>query len=145
MPDNVTTIRVEKTAYAFESGENSAILGGVTVEIADGCTLTFAQTHHTLTLGAVTFTGAGTVSLPSLQPDILLGDWTGTVVLPSLGNIEGLNLNIYGKTGSTVAITGTTGGWLSPDNSVVAPYVRLDGNVSITAMSQRNYSFTKIS
>ena len=144
LPANVTKIKVDKN-YTFEPGGDAAILGGVTVEVSEGCTLTFAQTWHTLTLGAVTFTGAGTVSLPTLQSSVSVSDtWTGTIVLPSV-EAEGLVLDNYGRTGSTIALSGITSGYLSPSHTAVAAALRLDGNVSITAMSVREYSFAKIS
>ena len=96
LPANVSAIRVEKN-FTFESGvDNTAILGGATVTVAEGCTLSFATSCHNLTLGAVTFNGPGGVSIPTLSSTASIagavsGTATltigGTVTVPSTGSI----------------------------------------------------------
>ena len=96
LPANVSAIRVEKN-FTFESGvDNTAILGGATVTVAEGCTLSFATSWHNLTLGAVTFDGPGGVSIPTLSSTASIagavsGTATltigGTVTVPSTGSI----------------------------------------------------------
>ena len=95
--------------------------------------------------------GAGTITYAyygnSLPGALTFGNWTGTVVLPSF-EANGVNFNNYGKSGSTVALTGITGGWLgetSAGNASVAPALRLDGNVTITGFSTSwAYTFAEI-
>ena len=94
--------------------------------------------------------GSGTVtyaSYGSLPGALTFGNWTGTVVLPSF-EANGVNFSNYGKSGSTVALTGITGGWLgetSAGNASVAPALRLDGNVTITGFSTSwAYTFAEI-
>jgi lysophospholipase L1-like esterase len=97
LPANVAAIRVEKN-FTFESGvDDTAILGGATVTVADGCTLSFATTWHNLTLGAVTFDGPGGVSIPTLTSTASIAgavsgtatlSIAGTVGVPSIGSIS---------------------------------------------------------
>lgn len=149
LPANVTTIRVDKASYTFSAGVDAAILDGVAIVVPESTTLTFANTQwHNVTLGSVTLIGAGTVVLPSLQSSIRISEtWIGTVVLPSFV-AEGVNFNNYGKTGSTVALTGITSGWIgetSAGNASVAPTLRLDGNVTLTGFSTSwAYTFAEI-
>ena len=142
LPANVTSIRVEKN-YTFEPGHSQAILGGVTVEVASGCSLTFGQTDHNLVFGAVTFVGGGTVTLPTLPTSLSFGDWTGTVILPEL-TAEGHDLNHYGKEGSTVRVTSVqSGAWLA--NATVMPTVDLANNLTLVAFSATfANTFTKL-
>lgn len=96
LPANVSAIRVEKN-FTFESGvDDTAILGGATVTVAEGCTLSFATSWHNLTLGSVTFDGDGSVSIPTLTRTASItgavsGTATltigGTVTVPSTGSI----------------------------------------------------------
>ena len=137
LPANVTTIRVDKASYTFSSGVDEAILGGVTIVVPESTTLTFANTQwHSVALGSVTFAGAGTVVLPSLQSSISISEtWTGTVVLPAItSGASGLNLNAYGTADSTVSVGGVaSGAWLT--NAVVAPTVEITGDVTLSAFS----------
>ncbi len=193
LPENVTKIRIEKD-YAFEPGVTSEILGGTTITVTTGCTLTFGATYRGLTLGAMTMNGSGTIkmgssgsnetwlngavtgnatvtidsgktlkvggsasianslagsgtlwfySLPSSA--LSLGDWTGTVDLPEFSAAtSGVNLNNYGKSGSTIALRGMTGGWLTSPYTELAMTLRLDGDMNMTGFSPRAYSFAKI-
>lgn len=93
LPTNVTAIRVDKN-FTFESGvDNTAILGGATVTVSDGYTLSFGTSYHSLTLGAVTFNGPGDVSIPvtAFVSGAVTGTATltigGTVNVPSTGSI----------------------------------------------------------
>ena len=134
LPANVTAIKVNKN-YTFEPGVDTAILDGVTIEVSENCTLTFAQTYHTLTLGSITLKGEGTVVFPILPTTLAFVDWTGTVAIPAVTSGEsGLNLNTYGVAGSTVRVAGvSSGAWLV--DATVAPTVELGGDMTLTAFS----------
>ena len=119
-----------------------ALSGTAKVEIASGDTVAVGSSGSI----ANPLTGAGTVTYAnygSLPGALSFGDWTGTVVLPSF-TADGLILNNYGKTGSTIALTGIVSGWIDPNNTTVAATLRLDGAVNITAMSTRIYTFAEI-
>ena len=89
--------------------------------------------------------GSGTISFASLPSSALtFSSWTGTVVLPSFSAVAA-NLNNYGISGSTVALTGITSGYIASTATAVLPALRLDGAVNITAMSQQAYTFAEIS
>lgn len=120
------------------------------VTLSGGSTLTIPVNT---TVSAATFAGSGTVSFAATPSAALrFGEWTGTVVLPTFTSTpaDGINLNNYGKTGSTVAFGGMSSGcWLTlPSGSspvVVNPNLRLTGDVLMSAMSGRVYSFQTIS
>ena len=127
------------TTLAFGIGGTGSVFvdAGKTISVTSGGSLTKLAGS-----GTVTYASYG--SLPSA---LSFGDWTGTVVLPSF-EANGVNFNNYGKSGSTVALTGITGGWLgetSSGNASAAPTLRLDGNVTITGFSTSwAYTFAEI-
>ena len=167
LPANITAIRVEKD-YKFESGvDNAAILGGVTVTVAESKTLTFGAQYHDLELGAVTFNGQGSVnfdvdasaaSIAGTAPVAVASDktltlgsiatfvtggvtGTGTVKLPAIDGA--VALNTYGNANSVVALTGLANGSLV--DAAVSPTVRLDGDATITTYADSTaYSFAKL-
>ena len=193
LPQNVSAIRVEKD-YCFESDNDisAAILGGVTVTVAEGKTLTFGSHYHGLNLGAVTLNGPGSVKFDDTKNGyatdetagtlsvsgavsgtatinlethnvsvdssgsiantisgsgtltfaavpssaLTFGTWTGTVSLPTITSVgsNGLNLNNYGVSASTVRVAGiSSGAWLA--NAEVATKVELAGNVALSEFS----------
>ena len=119
------------TGSVYIDAANTVVVlpGGSLTKVEGAGTITYAYYGNTLP-GALTF-----------------GDWTGTVVLPGFV-ANGVNFNDYGKSGSTVALTGITSGWLgetSAGNASVAPTLRLDGNVTLTGFSTSwAYTFAEI-
>ncbi len=79
----------------------------------------------------------------SLPSGLSFGDWTGTVRLPEF-TADALNLNNYGKSGSTVEIMAINGGWIAEAGKTVAPTLKLSGNMTINAMSSWTYTFAEI-
>lgn len=63
-PANVTSIRIAKD-FTFHSGVSAAIFGDVTVAVNEGFTLTFnnSNSQNSITLGAVTLNGPGSVAV----------------------------------------------------------------------------------
>lgn len=127
------------TTLAFGIGGTGSVFvdAGKTISVASGGSLTKLAGS-----GTVTYASYG-----SLPGALTFGNWTGTVVLPSF-EANGVNFSNYGKSGSTVALTGITGGWLgetSAGNASVAPALRLDGNVTIAGFSTSwAYTFAEI-
>ena len=129
------------TTLAFGIGGTGCVFvdAGKTISVASGGSLTKLAGS-----GTVTYASYG--SLPSA---LSFDDWTGVVVLPSF-EANGVNLNNYGTSGSTVALTGITSGWLgeypsSSQSATIAPILRLDGNVTITGFSTSwAYTFAEI-
>jgi len=111
----------------------SALSGSAKVNIASGDTVGVVSDGSI----ANPITGAGvlTYQFASGNPSALtLGDWTGTVVLKGISSGIEVNLNNYGKTGSTVQITGlSNGAYLA--NAAIAPTVDLGGNMTLAAFS----------
>ena len=125
---------------------------GATVGSSSAWTATNLKVEGTLSVesgGALSgsIEGEGQIvyltSLPASTPTIG-SSWTGTVVLPSF-TAAGHNFNTYGRLGSKVKLSGVNGGWLEVDNLTFNPEIVLAGNFSITDMSQRSYTFNKIS
>ena len=188
-PANVTNVRIARD-FTFHSGVSAAIFGGVTVSVDEGVTLTLnnSGSQQSITLGAVTLNGPGSVAItdtiavsgavsgtatltisgtvnvaaggsianavagsgtityaaiPAATPSSFTG-WTGTVSLPSFNASSGINFNRYGTTGSTVALVGMTSGYILEAGKTVAPTLRLDGAMNITAMSTWTYIFAEI-
>ena len=162
LPANVTKIRVEKD-YTFEPGIETAILNGVTVDVANGCTLSFGATWHELNLGAVTLNGAAcftanasaeslagtaTIAVDS-NKKLTLGSITtfvsggvagaGTVKLPA-SLFGSVNFNAYGNAYSTVEVTGLTAGELA--DGTCNPTLLVSGAAAFTTVG--TYTFTKI-
>ena len=141
-------IEVNTGSVAFDASSTTLAfgIGGTgSVFIDAGKTISVASSGSLTKLA-----GSGTVtyaSYGSLPGALTFGNWTGTVVLPSF-EANGVNFSNYGKSGSTVALTGITGGWLgetSAGNASVAPALRLDGNVTITGFSTSwAYTFAEI-
>lgn len=137
-------VEVETGSVAFDASST-------TLDFAIGGTgYVFVDTNKTISVvsgGSLSrLFGSGTVSYEdygSLPGALTLGDWTGTVVLPSF-TADGLNLNNYGKSGSTVELLGITGGWIAQAGTTVAPTLKLSGNMVIDAMSSWTYTFSKI-
>ena len=105
LPANVSAIRVEKD-YTFESGvDDTAILGGATVTVAEGCTLSFATSWHNLTLGALTFTGPGGVNIPALSRTASIsGAVSGTARVTVNGSVS---VASTGSIANTISGSGT--------------------------------------
>lgn len=116
LPVNVSAIRVEKD-FTFESGiDDTAILGGAAVTIADGCTLSFATSWHNLTLGAVAFNGPGGVSIPSLSRTVsVAGAVSGTAPLTVIGAVS---VAADGSIANTVSGSGTLTFALLPSSAL---------------------------
>ena len=138
---NTGSIAFEETEMEMDftvAGTGSIFVGsGKTISVVSGGSI-----PKLVGSGTVTYENYG-----SLPGALTFGDWTGTVVLPSF-EANGVNFSNYGKSGSTVALTGITGGWLgetSAGNASVAPALRLDGNVTITGFSTSwAYTFAEI-
>ena len=141
-------IEVNTGSVAFDASSTTLAfgIGGTGSVFIDA-----GKTISVVSSGSLTkLAGSGTVtyaSYGSLPGALTFGNWTGTVVLPSF-EANGVNFSNYGKSGSTVALTGITGGWLgetSAGNASVAPALRLDGNVTITGFSTSwAYTFAEI-
>ena len=120
-----------------------AINGTGMVRVDDGETLNLVDGGSVPGL-----TGAGTLdcsSMSALPGAFTFNSWTGTVSLPSFNaSTSGVNFNNYGTTGSTVALAGMTDGYILEAGKTVAPTLRLDGAMNITAMSTWTYTFAEI-
>lgn len=187
-PANVTSIRVAKD-FTFHSGVSAAIFGGVTVAVNEGFTLTLnnSNSQNSITLGAVTLNGPGSVvvtdtiavsgavsgtaaltisgtvnvasggsiantlagsgtlafaAVPSSA--LTFGTWTGTVQLPAITS-GAIIFNNYGTTGSTVYLTSmSSGAWIQADNTTIDPKLYIEGNMTLSTMSQKTYTFAEI-
>ena len=129
------TVRLKD--YAMVTG---ALSGTAKVEIPSGTTVA-------VTTGSIanTITGAGVLAYTTALPASALSfsSWTGTVQLPTIAS-GGINFNNYGVEGSTVYLTSMSGAWIDPDNTTIAPKLYLGGNMTLTAMSTRVYTFAEI-
>ncbi|MBR4522698.1 MAG: hypothetical protein IKO64_00460 [Kiritimatiellae bacterium] len=110
--------------------------------------LTISGTVNVASGGSIANAVAGTgtiayAAIPAATPSSFTG-WTGTVELPSFSASSGVNFNNYGTTGSTVALAGMTEGYILEVGRTVAPTLRLDGAMNITAMSSWTYTFAEI-
>ncbi len=106
---------------------------------------TVEMTANSLMLGEVA--GTGTIRCAALLnvAPTFGADWTGSVELPVVA-AEGLNLNVYGRSGSKVVVGGITGGYLHAEAGYqVAPDLELQGDMLITDASVRAYTFQTIS
>ena len=188
-PANVTSIRIAKD-FTFHSGVSAAIFGGVTVAVNEGFTLTLnnSNSQNSITLGAVTLNGPGSVAvtdtiavsgavsgtaalavngtvnvasggsianavtgsgtityaaIPAVKPSSFTG-WTGTVQLPAITS-GAIIFNNYGTTGSTVYLTSmSSGAWIQADNTTIDPKLYLAGNMTLSVMSPKTYTFAEI-
>lgn len=133
---------------------------GITADVAGGSTLTVNLPVADASLG--TLKGSGTVLLGANQLSgtgaamkFAMGeDWTGTVKLTAdnikeTGNVV-LNLNNFGRAGSTIEIDGVGNGkssvsgdyFYQPNGAVVDANLRLTGNFTLTAGgSGQTYTF----
>lgn len=118
-----------------------AINGTGTVRVDDGETLNFADDGSVPCL-----TGAGTLdcsSMSALPGAFTFNSWTGTVQLPAITS-GAIIFNNYGTTGSTVYLTSMSGAWIHPDYTTINPKLYLEGEMTLTAMSTRTYTFAEI-
>ena len=137
-------IEVNNGSLQFPDGAtiDFAINGTGTVRVGSGETLNLVDGGSVPGL-----TGAGTLdcsSMSALPGAFAFNSWTGTVELPSFSASSGVNFNSYGTTGSTVALAGMTEGYILEAGKTVAPTLRLDGAMNITAMSSWTYTFAEI-
>ena len=102
-----------------EDATVASLSGNVSIEVADGVTLTL-ESIVTFVTGGVG--GTGTVKLPAVT-----------------GNI---NLNLYGNANSTVELTSLTDGVLV--NAAVSPTLNVAGTVTIVPANNTAYSFSKV-
>ena len=108
----------------------SALSGNAKVEIPSNVAVG-------VTTGSIAnpITGAGTLAyqnaLPATSPSF--SGWTGTVQLPAIATDVAINFNNYGISGSTVAITSMTAGWI--ENAEVLPEINLVGNMTLNHFS----------
>ena len=102
-PANVTSIRVAKD-FTFHSGVSAAIFGGVTVAVNEGFTLTLnnSNSQNSITLGAVTLNGPGSVAVTDTIA--VSGAVSGTAVLTISGTV---NVASGGSIANAVAGSGT--------------------------------------
>ena len=101
LPANVAAIKVDKN-YTFEPGVSEAILGGATVTITSGNTLTFGTTWHGLNLGAVRLDGPGEVAIDGAASGSAEDETAGTFKVS--GAVTGTaTLNI--AAGKTLTVT----------------------------------------
>ena len=93
-----------------------------------------------------TIAGSGTVSFAATPGESALtfGSWTGTVEIPAHTTNTRLNLNAYGKVGSTVKFGGMSDGWIQVANKDVNPDLYLTGYFCPADMSEQTYTFRKI-
>lgn len=103
-----------------------------------------------MTTGGQNICGDGTISyFTSADPDKSIftfgSSWTGTVEIPQ--HTEGrLNLNLFGKSGSTVKLDGMSAGWLRVGYTAVNPNLYLSGDFCPSAMNSNTaFSFQKVS
>lgn len=116
------------------------ISGAGKVKVESGKTLTLS---NGATLASETaLTGAGEVVLASVPTaQMTFDNWTGTVVLPAI--TSHVDLTLYGNSDSTIGIT-SLNTYLTSPHTEIGSTLRLDGAMTISAFSDRNYSFTKI-
>ena len=108
-----------------------ALSGTAKVDIPSGATVAVIGGSI-----ANTITGAGVLGFTDVPSALSFGTWTGTVYLPNISSSgeNGLNLNNYGVSGSTVQLAGISSGvWLA--NATVSPTVDLVGNMPLNAFS----------
>ena len=93
-----------------------------------------------------TIAGSGTVSFAATPGESALtfGSWTGTVEIPAHTIDSRLNLNAYGKIGSTVKFGGMSVGWIYVGAKDVNPDLYLTGDFCPASMSQQTYTFRKV-
>ena len=113
LPTNLTMIRVAKD-FTFEAGVDDAILGGVTITVDDGMTLTFSCATRTTTLGAVTINGGTT----------------------KLGNVT-----LAGVLAGTTSVTIEEGTTVKTSANITAP-VTGAGTIELTASATLNLADT---
>jgi len=134
---NGGTVKLDGVTVAGNVGGNSAVV---------------VEAEKSVTANAnisAPVSGAGTITIASTLPSLNLqaNTWTGTVVIPEIEG-KGINLNNWGKTGSTIQIGGITDGWLAQGSgakSVVSPALTMNGVFFITAMSPWDYTLAKVS
>ncbi|MBR4603987.1 MAG: hypothetical protein IKO43_04010, partial [Kiritimatiellae bacterium] len=144
---NGTSVSLDQNANGSVSKGQSATLS-VSGAVSGTAALTISGTVNVASGGSIAnaVAGAGTIAyaaIPAATPSSFTG-WTGTVSLPSFNASSGINFNKYGTTGSTVALAGMTGGYILEAGKTVAPTLRLDGAMNITAMSSWTYTFAEI-
>ena len=147
---NATVIVASGTTLNFVNQGSSApevyggtISGAGKVQVASGITLTLS---NGATINAATaLTGAGTVNLATVPAaQMAFDNWTGTVRLPAITS-GAIIFNNYGTTGSTVHLTSmSSGAWIQADNTTINPKLYLAGNMTLSTMSQKTYTFAEI-
>ena len=132
----------ESSSLTVSSG---AVVFGGNVSIGQGKTLSIPASG--VTYSGATFVGSGRVSFAAIPASALtFGAWTGTVALPLCSTNIGFDLNYYGLSGSTVELAGMTSGWLKGvDPTAIRPNLKLTGDMLLSAMSDRVYTFQTIS
>ena len=147
------------TLAVAEGNATVGTFADATANVASGSTLTVNLPSSDATLG--TLSGAGSVELNGTiagtnanMKFLMDNDWSGTVKLTGAnisetGNVV-LNLNNFGRAGSTIEINGlgtgkssSSGDYLyQPDNAVVDANLRLTGDFTLTAGgSAKTYTF----
>ncbi len=123
---NPTIYGVTFTGYG-----NVKVVNGETLTLSGGSVI------------SAPLTGSGTVNLESTSSMTVApgASWTGTVVLPAI--TSNVNLTLYGNSDSTIGITSLNTYLTSPYTEIDST-LRLDGAMTISAFSDRDYSFTKI-
>ncbi|MBQ8126648.1 MAG: C10 family peptidase [Kiritimatiellae bacterium] len=113
LPDHANKIRVSRDVV-FSSGiDNAAILGGATIEIDEGKTVTFKRQYHDIALGAFAITGEGAIAFD-------VND--GSITLDPAATVNGVTVRP------------------ELDSSVAAPYDAAKEEISIKAISGLWYS-----
>ena len=116
------------------------ISGAGKVKVESGKTLTLS--NGATLASATALTGAGTVNFATVPTaQMTFDNWTGTVVLPAI--TSNVNLTLYGNSDSTIGIT-SLNTYLTSPHTEIDSTLRLDGAMTISAFSDRDYSFTKI-
>ena len=127
----------------------SIAIGGA-ITVGDG--VTFTRGSITLASG-YSFNGGGTATivLPAPATPVqctFANNWAGTIELPSY-SLGAEKFNNYGNSNSKVRINGYSG-WLNwtqtgnPNRSRHNPTLDIAGSFAITAMSQWDYTFDKV-
>lgn len=147
------------------TSSGSAALADTTVTVAENCTLNFAGG----TFGAMTLVGPGSFAFTQ---DTTVASLTGTVgiavndgVTLTLGNetpfvsggVSGagtiklpvhtsgaLDFSPYFHTDGTIAVIGVNEGWIKTTCVDITTALRLDGDMTLTALSGQHYKFVKI-
>lgn len=138
------------SAVALDNNNGSLTLGGVLtcnapVTIASGKTVNVGASGSLA--GTYSLSGAGTLAFAAMPDSAApsLDSWTGTVELPAF-QASGQTLTDYVVNGtSKLKLGGITGGYLMWNDLNMSSEVILAGDFILSDMSERSYSFAKIS